>query len=432
MTTRCSALIVAAATASASGQSCQPYWRAGPPLPGPPGAGTFFAQFDDGSGSTVYVNRSPFLGVKRWRDHGWEDLPITGLPEPWVANIVVLNDGGGDALYYLIRLPQSNNFVGFRWNGAGWVQMPPAFVLPEAFPSWSAKVNGVHRIFAKRIVGSAQNGLRMWNGQDWELFAPMSSNNISGLFNYGDDLYVVGQFTSIAGLAANGIARYDGQQWHIVPGVHGVNEGGWSVVEYDDGTGPALYMTSIKFPPFGQFFPGVFKFDGQQFTPIGFTAPPPPSWITWVAHLAVLDDGRGPALYIAGAFPAFGDPANPVTCNGIVRWDGKTFESLGRGGTSSFVGMVEASFGRSILAGKDESNVHGGGTVNGSALWVLCPNCYANCDDSEIQPRLNIGDFTCFMQKFARLDPYANCNVDATIDIADFQCFLQKFAAGCP
>ena len=61
--------------------------------------------------------------------------------------------------------------------------------------------------------------------------------------------------------------------------------------------------------------------------------------------------------------------------------------------------------------------------------------CYANCDGSTTPPVANVADFTCFLQKFAALDPYANCDgstVPPVINVADFTCFLQKFAAGCP
>src|SRR3954469_4622228 len=36
--------------------------------------------------------------------------------------------------------------------------------------------------------------------------------------------------------------------------------------------------------------------------------------------------------------------------------------------------------------------------------------CYANCDQSVVRPYLNVADFTCFLQKFAAADPYANCD----------------------
>jgi hypothetical protein len=61
--------------------------------------------------------------------------------------------------------------------------------------------------------------------------------------------------------------------------------------------------------------------------------------------------------------------------------------------------------------------------------------CYANCDGSTTAPVLNVGDFTCFLQKYAANDPYANCDGSTTppvLNVGDFTCFLQKYAAGCP
>jgi hypothetical protein len=60
--------------------------------------------------------------------------------------------------------------------------------------------------------------------------------------------------------------------------------------------------------------------------------------------------------------------------------------------------------------------------------------CYANCDASTVAPVLNVGDFTCFLQRFAAGDPYANCDastVPPALNVGDFTCFLQRFAAGC-
>jgi outer membrane protein assembly factor BamB len=61
--------------------------------------------------------------------------------------------------------------------------------------------------------------------------------------------------------------------------------------------------------------------------------------------------------------------------------------------------------------------------------------CYANCDQSTIEPVLNVADFTCFLQRFAGGESYANCDQSTTapvLNVADFTCFLQRFAAGCP
>jgi hypothetical protein len=61
--------------------------------------------------------------------------------------------------------------------------------------------------------------------------------------------------------------------------------------------------------------------------------------------------------------------------------------------------------------------------------------CYANCDGSTVAPILNVGDFTCFLQRFAAGDSYANCDgstIPPVLNVGDFTCFLQRFAAGCP
>lgn len=62
------------------------------------------------------------------------------------------------------------------------------------------------------------------------------------------------------------------------------------------------------------------------------------------------------------------------------------------------------------------------------------PGCYANCDGSATAPALNVGDFTCFLNRFAAGSVYANCDGSTTIpalNVIDFLCFLNRFAAGC-
>jgi murein tripeptide amidase MpaA len=63
------------------------------------------------------------------------------------------------------------------------------------------------------------------------------------------------------------------------------------------------------------------------------------------------------------------------------------------------------------------------------------PACYANCDASTSAPVLNVGDFTCFLQRYAAGESYANCDestVTPLLNVGDFTCFLQRYAAGCP
>ncbi len=69
-------------------------------------------------------------------------------------------------------------------------------------------------------------------------------------------------------------------------------------------------------------------------------------------------------------------------------------------------------------------------------LWMgdVATVCYANCDGSTATPVLNVGDFVCFLNRFAAADTAANCDhstATPTLNVLDFVCFLNKFAVGC-
>jgi hypothetical protein len=78
------------------------------------------------------------------------------------------------------------------------------------------------------------------------------------------------------------------------------------------------------------------------------------------------------------------------------------------------------------------------GAATASRAYVIAGthnSCYPNCDASTAAPILNVGDFTCFLQRFAAADAYANCDrstAPPVLNVGDFTCFLQRFAAGCP
>jgi hypothetical protein len=81
-----------------------------------------------------------------------------------------------------------------------------------------------------------------------------------------------------------------------------------------------------------------------------------------------------------------------------------------------------------------EPRIQNGTVISLVAVGGTTP-CYANCDNSTAPPILNVGDFTCFLQRFAAGDSYANCDnstIPPVLNVGDFTCFLQRFAAGCP
>jgi hypothetical protein len=112
-------------------------------------------------------------------------------------------------------------------------------------------------------------------------------------------------------------------------------------------------------------------------------------------------------------------------------FDGAAWTARGAPGPAArtFAKMVyDSSRRRAVLFGGYS------GTQFIADTWEL-GEAYANCDNSTTAPLLNVGDFTCFLQRFAAADSYANCDESTTIpvlNVGDFTCFLQRFAAGCP
>jgi hypothetical protein len=74
----------------------------------------------------------------------------------------------------------------------------------------------------------------------------------------------------------------------------------------------------------------------------------------------------------------------------------------------------------------------GSAIVDLGALEFQGTTCYANCDNSEVAPILNVEDFICFIQRFANSDPYTDCDGSGSLNVEDVICFVGQFAQGCP
>ncbi len=86
------------------------------------------------------------------------------------------------------------------------------------------------------------------------------------------------------------------------------------------------------------------------------------------------------------------------------------------------------------ISGDGTVIVGGARNPNGDVeAWIahIPPFCYADCDQSQGAGILDINDFLCFQERFARQDLYTDCNVDGKHDIFDFLCFQDAFVRGC-
>lgn len=104
-----------------------------------------------------------------------------------------------------------------------------------------------------------------------------------------------------------------------------------AVAEYDDGSGPALFVAGRSAPQAGEFsllfgkeIGPVARWNGTEFEATTVDAP------HGIEAMCVFDDGSGPKLYAGGDFNIGG--SNPAT--DLAVWDGTSWSGVGNGGIS--------------------------------------------------------------------------------------------------
>ena len=175
--------------------------------------------------------------------------------------------------------------------------------------------------------GVTVNRIAKLDGNSWSVLGAGLDNSTFALRVFDDgsgaSLYAGGQFQFAGEVEAARIARWDGRSWSSVDGgLHG-EAAAWvqSFAEFDDGTGPALYV--------GGFFTeagsvpalNIARWDGTEWSGLG------DGLDSSVRAFAVFDDGTGPALYAVGFFTASGGSALSY----IARWDGTSWSAVGGG-----------------------------------------------------------------------------------------------------
>ncbi|HEV8113871.1 MAG TPA: hypothetical protein VGR31_13935 [Planctomycetota bacterium] len=139
----------------------------------------------------------------------------------------------------------------------------------------------------------------------------------------GPALYIGGTFTIAGGVSAQHVARWDGTAWSpLGSGLLGtsyptVN----ALIVFDDGSGPALYAAGSFNTAGGTPASNIAKWNGAGWSALG-------GGLSDVAYaLAVYDDGAGRALYVGGSFV----DAGGVHVWNVARWDGATWQALQHG-----------------------------------------------------------------------------------------------------
>jgi trimeric autotransporter adhesin len=343
-------------------QPCSPHWEPGFHPRGVSGEVNTQVVFDDGTGPALYVaghfgiaGNSIARNVARWTGTEWQAMD-TGLywdiGDPFVASLVVFDDGTGPAVY-----------AGgtFRQSGSGAVQ-----------------------------------GIARWNGSNWVSLGIAPPQFVTAMTVFDDDgdgpepayLYVAGLFANVPGLGSDvrRLIKWTGTSWQAA--VEPPLPTFASILRVlDDGSGPAIFAGSTNFAH------AIQKWNGNSWVAASG------SLTGRVNDLAFFDhDGLGPAsasLYVAGDFDIAGTP----TINDLARWDGSAWQAAGQpnslastllaaeeglyaGGSFTSIGAVNAS-GIALLDTSGEWSVVEAGSINGQCRGLEQldlgngPNLYA-------------------------------------------------------
>ncbi len=332
-----------------------------------------------------------------------------------------------------------------RWDGSAWAGLPTigdCFALDVFDEDGAGPL--LPSLFAAGAFGPAngyaQRGIVRWQGGAWvEVGGGISGGGLplirdclvhdpDGAGPEGPVLVIGGSFSMAGATAANNIAAWDGSAWRTFG--PGLSDEVRALVAFDaDGPGPDFPRLIAS----GVFPERLARWDGSAWQSLGFGG------IVQAMHCTPPSHPH-PALYIMGNIEQIGG----VPAAGVALWNGQQWSALGSGLEQVPLGDLSGAVlvcetddpaGQQVyLGGRFE--LAGGLPSLNLARWGCEPAvCYPNCDNSTAQPTLNVGDFTCFLQRFAAGDPYANCDqstIPPTLNVADFTCFLQRFAQGCP
>lgn len=438
------------ATAGALAQPCTNNWT--PLGSGVSGQGantmvTSLISFDNGSGPALYAWGSFTTaggvtagGFARWDGTRWSS-PTNGGGGGGTTSpsaMAIFDDGSGAALY--LAAQGVFRLTGSSFSLVGPPATPPATTI-IVFDDGTGPA-----LYAGGTGGGTFNGIGKWNGISWSTVGGGVSNGSVYVFGIYDDdgpgphapaLYVGGSFDHAGGVPANGIAKWDGTSWSALgSGLLGISpsfpEHPASMAVYDDGTGPQLYVSGYFYTAGGLSAHGVARWNGTTWssnfgTTFNFDS---------AYAMQVFDDGRGPALWLAGS----GSGGGAFGANyGIARWDGISWTNPnttpvgGVGGQA--LAIYDSGSGPGLYFGGAFSTLNGV-SANNIARWGR-PMCPANCDGSFNAagcPTLNAADFGCYINRFATGDLRGNCDgstVNPILTCNDFMCFMNKFAAGC-
>ena len=246
--------------------------------------------FDDGSQPLLYAAGDfffPYPGIAAWNGvtQSWQDvgggIGATGVIRS-VTALTVFDDGSGDALYAGGRFTEAGTTVVdniAKWDGVSWQAMPGG-------------------------------GLDLGGGgvATVSCFLEVDLPSVGGR-----KLLVAGSFDTAGGQPAAGLAFLDASGWSTLPPISANNPYIDSAAVFDDGSGPALFIS-------GRFgVRGLRKWNGTSWEGVAGGIHSTSSGFPSASAMRVWDDGSGPALFAVGSF----DMAGPHVSRHVAKYGRK-------------------------------------------------------------------------------------------------------------
>jgi hypothetical protein len=350
--------------------------------------------FDDGSGPALCLGGSftsvdgvPAKRLATWSGNGWSELgggvePPGGTGQSWIRSMFVFDDGNGPGLYVSgvgVGVPQVTVKAIARWNGQSWSPLAQGLTHEARSMTAISTATGDCLVVAGPFDRPAP-GLSMWNGTRWHAIGQWDGLGIWNLpgrvFDFeeyatsdSDPLLVAcGRFQTAGGSVVSGngnIAGWDGEKWQPI-GV-GFNGDVLCGKVFDNGSGaePQLFVGGLfnRLSEGNRDMERVARWDGAQWhnVPGGGIGP---------RDMLVLDDGTGPALYLAG-----GAANSPSSAGRVTKWDGKSWNQIGPDFARTFEALevFDDGSGPALYVGGLSSVAGGGNTLHAwdGSNWSL-------------------------------------------------------------
>ncbi len=192
----------------------------------PAGTGPFEVQIDLGNASVTNVTADQVdFTLPGGRGLAWHALAVTdatgrALPAQFIAQSggITIRVDDAEAAYPVLIDPTFTDADWIALNGFPGAEAP---VLAATMYDGGLVVGGIFTALGPLST----NFLARWNGAAWSRLGGGPSGSVYALAASGTDLYVGGDFGSVASMSNTGrFARWDGSAWHACgTGVDGTN-----------------------------------------------------------------------------------------------------------------------------------------------------------------------------------------------------------------